>query len=230
MPKIYKKDCDYCGKYYSKSAKRFCSLKCFSNYSSLHPNKGCFQKGHRLNLKPSIFRDCPYCHKSFELDKKNPATKYCCHECSVSDLMTGKPKSEEHKRKIKEHHARYWASHKMSNEHIQKFIRALKPYQSGEKHWNWKGGITPLLKKLRMVSSYNRWRKEVFKRDNYTCQKCQKVGGKLRAHHIVSFAKLVFDKNWELLWNSKNGITLCMDCHSLTDSYARRYSKKMKGV
>ena len=229
MPKIYRKDCDYCGRYYEKPAKRFCSLKCASKYSSKYPNKGCFKKGHKLNLKPPIFKDCLYCHKRFKVSRKNPTTKYCCHRCSVDNLITGKPRSEETKKKISKNNARYWANHRMSDEHIKKAIKALKPYQSGKNHWNWKGGITPILKKLRMVPAYNRWRKEVFERDNYTCQKCQKVGGRLRAHHIVPFAKLIYKKNWKLLWDINNGTTLCLDCHYLTDSYARRYLNLKEG-
>ena len=55
---------------------------------------------------------------------------------------------------------------------------------------------------------YVNWRKNVFERDNYTCQVCGKVGGTLNAHHIKSFAlhkKLRLDVN--------NGITLCEKCH-----------------
>jgi 5-methylcytosine-specific restriction endonuclease McrA len=56
---------------------------------------------------------------------------------------------------------------------------------------------------------YNGWRTSVFKRDNYTCQKCgDSTGGNLQAHHIKhvwTHPYLIFDIN--------NGITLCEDCH-----------------
>jgi 5-methylcytosine-specific restriction endonuclease McrA len=60
---------------------------------------------------------------------------------------------------------------------------------------------------------YNEWRTSVFKRDNYTCQKCldsclDSTGGNLQAHHI----KPVWSHPW-LIFDITNGITLCEDCH-----------------
>ncbi len=53
------------------------------------------------------------------------------------------------------------------------------------------------------------WRKEVFERDEYTCQDCGKKGGKLQAHHVKSWSKYP-DERLKLF----NGITLCVDCHA----------------
>lgn len=55
---------------------------------------------------------------------------------------------------------------------------------------------------------YKRWRSSVFKRDNWTCQKCTTQGGTLNSHHIKSWAK--FPK---LRYTVANGITLCEECH-----------------
>jgi len=52
--------------------------------------------------------------------------------------------------------------------------------------------------------------KEVFERDNYTCQMCDERGGKLQVDHIQSWAEYV-----ELRFDMKNLRTLCMDCHYL---------------
>ena len=41
----------------------------------------------------------------------------------------------------------------------------------------------------RNVKLWHRIIKEVFKRDNYTCQYCGEVGGKLEADHIIPFSK-----------------------------------------
>lgn len=170
-------------------------------------------------------KTCPNCQKIFEVPKNNYATKYCCHECSVNHLLRGKPKSVEHRQKIKDNHARYWASHKMTKEHIKKATEGLKPYQHGEKHWNWKGGITPKLISMRFLPKYKQWREAVFQRDDYTCLMCKQKGGKLNADHITPYAKLVYEKNWALLWNIDNGRTLCEDDHRKVDTYARKFKR-----
>ena len=85
---------------------------------------------------------------------------------------------------------------------------------AGDKHWNWKGGITPEIMLLRKSIKNRNWRKEVFERDDYRCLDCGERGGKLNADHIYPFAyfpRLRFDIN--------NGQTLCEDCHKRTPTY-----------
>lgn len=61
----------------------------------------------------------------------------------------------------------------------------------------------------RKYPEYERWRKEVYERDNYTCQKCQsKRGGDLVAHHINGYH---WDKDSRI--ELDNGVTLCERCH-----------------
>jgi len=83
-----------------------------------------------------------------------------------------------------------------------------RPCIAKEKHYCWKGGITPINEKIRKSIEYRRWREEVFTRDDYTCQTCDKRGGKIHAHHLREFGK--FKK---LRFILKNGITLCVACH-----------------
>lgn len=87
------------------------------------------------------------------------------------------------------------------------FINA-KP-NTKEKHGNWKGGISTKQHIIRNSVKYAKFRKNVFERDNYTCQKCEIVGGELNVHHIIPFA-MDEDKIFEI----DNGITFCKKCHN----------------
>ena len=69
----------------------------------------------------------------------------------------------------------------------------------------------------RKSKEYSNWRTAVFIRDNYTCQICGQVGGKLNAHHIKHFAK---DKKRR--FDINNGITLCYECHKEVHSKRSR--------
>lgn len=79
---------------------------------------------------------------------------------------------------------------------------------SGENSHLWKGGLTPQSKLARNQTVYKDWQKKVFERDDYTCKKCDKRGGKLNAHHILNFSDFI-----ELRYEVSNGITLCRECH-----------------
>ena len=46
-----------------------------------------------------------------------------------------------------------------------------------EAHWHWNGGISNERDIFKNTIEYRRWRKNVFERDNYTCQCCGKKGG-----------------------------------------------------
>lgn len=78
----------------------------------------------------------------------------------------------------------------------------------GENHFNWQGGITDDRERDNDSFEYKRWRKSVYKRDNYTCQCCGEKGGDLNAHHIKNYAT-----NKDLRYDKDNGITLCRECH-----------------
>jgi hypothetical protein len=86
---------------------------------------------------------------------------------------------------------------------------------SGEKHWNWKGGISTDRIRFRQSSEYKSWRDSVFIRDNYTCTKCGKRGTALRAHHIIPFSKLYSDGDFNKILDVSIGTTLCVSCHNI---------------
>lgn len=83
---------------------------------------------------------------------------------------------------------------------------------------NWKGGITPEIKKIRNSIESRLWREAVFARDNWTCQKYGAKGCKLASHHINNFADFP-----ELRFAIDNGITLSDKAHK---EFHKKYGVK----
>lgn len=75
---------------------------------------------------------------------------------------------------------------------------------SGPAHGNWKSNA----RGIRDLAVAKAIRLQTFKRDNYTCQICDKRGGNLNAHHIIPYA---IDESLAL--DIDNLITLCKSCH-----------------
>lgn len=108
---------------------------------------------------------------------------------------------------------------KLSPEHRRK----IRLGHLGPKGSNWRGGITPLIRKVRNHFNYRLWRSDVFKRDNFTCQECEQRGKYLHAHHLKRFQTIMNENSiksieealaCEELWNINNGVTLCVKCHN----------------
>lgn len=180
---------------------------------------------------------CLQCSKSFRVsDYRASSAKYCSTRCystrkitdetrkRMSDSAKGKIawnkgvqmwKDREHPRgtlgmKLKKRKPLTLTARKrMSESH-----KGLKyPTNSGENNHFWKGGVTSLHRRMRKSSEFRLWREAVFKRDKYTCQKCNGRTGDgnvqvLHPHHIKPLSEF-----HELAYDVDNGITLCKDCH-----------------
>lgn len=149
-------------------------------------------------------------------DCKRQNMKYCSRKCSAID----RAKKHDMSKRFGKYSLK---GNKFTLEQRKKFSENKK----GEKHWNWKGGITALNYRIRHSLEYKLWRTAVFERDNYTCIWCglrSKKNGRLEvnADHIKPFA--VFP---ELRFSVDNGRTLCEDCHSKTDTFKRKNIKKL---
>lgn len=76
---------------------------------------------------------------------------------------------------------------------------------------------------FRASLAYRNWRKEVFKRDKYTCVICgDNKGGNLEADHIMDFALF-----HNLRLDINNGRTLCSSCHKQTSNYGFTRGKRV---
>ncbi len=91
--------------------------------------------------------------------------------------------------------------------------------KQGEKNINWKGGVTSKRQEGYNNWQTKQWRREVFRRDNHTCQDCRDTKY-LNAHHIKEVSQYP-----ELRFNVENGITLCLKCHKLTDNYGGKWAR-----
>ena len=176
------------------------------NKSSWNKNKK-LSKKHKENLSKSLkgkhnspSTEFKKGQKNYWTGKKNPGLSK--RQKGKGNPMFGKTPwnknkchSEETKEKIREAH----------------ILRGTKPpiqHLKGEESPSWKGGITPENNKIRNGTDVSNWKKKVFKRDNYTCQKTKIKGGKLCCHHILNFAEYP-----DLRCKVSNGITFSEETH-----------------
>ena len=161
---------------------------------------------------PPILLICEICGESFRKSLchiKIGKGKFCSRKCWAINLRElgirppsrlGKHISENHKKIIGD----FFRGRPLSIDQKRKISIA----QKGDKSNNWKGGISCANKIARMSIDFKLWREAVFKRDNWTCQKCFTRGGVLHPHHIKPFA--IYK---EIRFSVDNGLTLCKECH-----------------
>ena len=148
------------------------------------------------------------------------------HKKALISSRLGKTNSSLQRRRASEANLgnKHWLGRKHSEESKLKIAKSHKGIRppletrmkvSGENNWNWKGGLTPLRKKLYFSEEYKLWRQAVFRKDNYTCVWCRAN----RSNQADKRVELSADhiKPWslypELRFELSNGRTLCTDCH-----------------
>ena len=115
--------------------------------------------------------------------------------------LVAKNRSEETRRKMSEAQK----GKKYSEERRKKISLATK----GEKNPNWNPRKTDEKRiNERQLFGYIEWRKAIYRRDNFTCCHCGRLGVELNAHHIDNYAN-----NVELHTAMSNGATICKTCH-----------------
>ena len=132
----------------------------------------------------------------------------------ISKTLKGRKPSKESRRKMSESQKGKHHSEKTK----RKLSEANRGKHIGKDNPNWKGGRTPENQIIRTSLEYYLWRKSVFIRDNFTCQKYGIKGGELVAHHINNFNDFP-----ELRMAIDNGITLSKKAHI---EFHKIYGKK----
>lgn len=170
--------------------------------------------------KEPITKQCKYCgiifkHKPCWGDRK----KYCSKKCfnaTISDRMKrdGSPNWKGGKNKCID------CQVLLSTRTSKRCQKCFHKIAKGENHGSWRGGITSENQKIRGSTEIKLWRKSVFERDNWTCQKYKILGGELVAHHIKNFKDFP-----ELRTAIDNGITLSKKAHlEFHKRYGNRYN------
>ena len=99
----------------------------------------------------------------------------------------------------------------------------------GEKHWNWKGGVSLINQIIRQSTEYKLWREKVFEKGKYTCIRCKK-GGRLNVDHVKSLSTIISEnkiktmsdaRSCKILWDIDNGRILCINCHKKNKKLSR---------
>lgn len=161
-----------------------------------------------------IWSICKNCGEKYNGTITGNRNKLFCSMKCAADYKRGKSLSEEHKAALSAAKVGKPVPHLHKPEIIAKISASLtgkpQPWIRGELHPNYTNGGAGHYERIQAMGrvEYKNWRREVFARDNYTCQKCNRKGLRIQAHHIESWSD-----NPDIRYDVTNGITLCIDCH-----------------
>ena len=193
----YKRNCNYCGKYYEGKGRYYCSKSCFEIDEK--------EKYDRKKIK----KQCLICQKDFRVifSRRNTA-KYCSKKCHSLSKQGKKPPNLEQLLELNRLRSQERKGKTLEELYGEIKAKEILRKMSGENSGSWKDGITPKNKQIWRSEEMKEWRKQVFEIDDYACRKCKEKGGKLHPHHIYNFSS-----HPELRFVIENGITFCRKCH-----------------
>lgn len=219
------RECPICKTKFKTTKNHGGKKSCSQNCANILKTKRAHQSRSK-NIK-KIDKECPCCHKKFSVTPARKTKIYCSNKCR------GKHKSIMGRTKIPCAHCGQ----------ITEFINAqiklrggkycskkclyasMSKDRTGKNNPNWTGGHEPITWR---GPNWNRQRRIVRQRDDYTCQKCKqrftKKSRKLHVHHIVPFR--LFKDDYKSANQVGNLVCLCASCHSSVESKVRDYTKK----
>lgn len=142
-----------------------------------------------------------------------------------NSLRLGVNMTDEQRKNISDGHKGLIKSKETREKIRDKQIGIKRPQTVGIKNANWRGGTSKQSELVRASKQYDRWRRDIFIRDEFTCTECGVKNVYLEVHHIKSFADypdLRFDKN--------NGKTVCVDFHCKIDKHRKQFSRIKHGT
>lgn len=197
------------------------------------PTLSCHICGKEYYRKPSEAVKSKYC--SYSCSGKGTLSKLVRTKewyDKVSKAIKGIKRSVETRERIRASKIGHKQSHEQIAKRIQKntgqkrsqevkermssaaFLVPKEKRARGAQLPRWKGGITHVNAQIRSSSEYKQWRRDVMRRDKWTCVKCGYKGKNIHADHIKPF--FLFP---ELRLDVSNGRTLCKTCHRNTPTY-----------
>lgn len=171
------------------------------------------EKGHNFEMSWNSIqggRRCPKCFKKF-LKTTNEFKKEVHERVKEEYSILGEYKRDnihiEMKHNICGHKYKVTPSHFLQGKRCPKCA-----IRYGEKNNKYNPNLTVedrIKRRIQVGESVNKWRNDVFQRDNFTCQCCKTRGVFLQAHHLDGY-------NWckEKRFDIANGVTLCKSCHT----------------
>ena len=207
-----------------RSNKKYCSMKCYGE-SKRGKEPDWLKNNRGVKPKNRLKSICVVCSKHFEHEANRDA-KYCSKECwgnrSPKVLKSCKQCGLEFISYLSDKkdfcNKGCYSKWQKDNFKPSLFMKnEAKKSNSGANHYNWKGGTTAYFN-----SSDRDWytiRKDIYKRDNYECQRCKKHGGRLECHHIIPYR--ISNDNSE-----NNLITLCPKCHREVENDTGKFNSK----
>lgn len=207
--------CQECGKEYQtwpylKDKSKYCSKECAQKHT--------LAKGQGWNKKPPVEKKekktsspknkakapriiravtlkCKHCQAEYQVSPYRVGeSNYCSRQCAGKDRFGG-------------------TKHPLYGKKREDLC--------GENNPNWNGGSSRDYRSHYNSYEYITWRRQVFKRDNFTCQQCGQRGGRIEAHHKIGWAE---DETRR--YEVDNGMTVCTKCHIDLDHYRARFFKK----
>lgn len=243
MPKIIRV-CNNCGKEFlinesrlkhggGKNCSRECANESLSKTRNKRVTKTCIRCGKEFKITNAALRGLPGRGKYCSLNCKNPIIVKNCKNCGAEFRVSPNSKRKFCSKSCGDKSDRKVTAiletveRSRSGDLREKFINAIKErsksdrwkssphFQRGSKHPKYNGKRSERQGEMRRYA-YHQWRKKVFERDNYTCQRCFARGGRLNAHHIEPWAS-----NPEKRYSIENGVTLCYECHKIVHKSPR---------